>query len=42
MGKKVKSKCCKRFEDGKELCKDCPKRLELSKKERKRLLAKYK
>ena len=40
MGKKLKSKCCKSYKDGKA-CKDCPKLAALSKNKRRRLLAKY-
>lgn len=41
MSKKLKSKCCERYKTGKKPCKGCPTVAGLSKKKRKKLLAKY-
>ena len=40
VGKKLKSKCCKSYKEGKA-CKECPKLAGLTKKQKKKFLARY-
>ncbi len=40
--RKLKETCCKKYEKGKKACKRCPIMAQLSKKRRKKLVAKFK